>query len=489
MNNLIVKFDRYFLMYLFTFSLFGFSISAQAETVKLTPEQAVDLALKNNKILESGRWTLKLKEATCKGAITGFLPKLAGSASYRRTSGVPGFEFGGDMTSMDFTSLGLQLSDLADTNVQKTLKILNGVFSGMSTGLEMGSRDNYSIGFQITQPIFTGFKIINSFRMAGEAFEMQKMELEKSKQLTAFGALSMYWMAFTLKKSIKVTKDAEAQLARLKQDQEKLFEQNMLAKHDLFQIRASHAKAKVSVLQVTRQYNNLKRQFIDFINLEHDTEVEFITDTENEIHAELQNLDDYIKWVKNNRPDLKQNNNTRNILRLSEKLGKSGYFPTIVAVGGYNYAKPNQQVSFENEWAGSWSIMAMVNWNLFDWGEAYRKGKEAEFQRKAGESGLESSDRNIFTQANNAWESVNESREEYDAAKEAETASELSYKAVNLKHEHGMATTFELLSSHTSLTSAKLTTLQAIVKLKLAIENMKIGGLGTGFGSNRAGAP
>jgi outer membrane protein TolC len=469
-----------------------------AETITLTPAQAVDLALKNNKLFKAGEWTVKEKEEAKKQAYTGFLPKVSANASYRRTSDVPSFSFGDESAGapggIDYSSLALPDWSVIQGNpgILDTIlgyKIME-AFQGMSQGVDMGSKDNYSLGLNLTQPIFTGFKVINGYRAAEAGQKAQELDQEKARQLMGYSALSMYWMLYTMEKGVGVAEDAKAQLAKLEEDQQKMFEQKMLAEHDLFQIKASHSKLKVGVLQTRRLHKLMMRRFADFLNLKPDIQIILQPGEDQDVISESRELNDYLEWVKDNRPDLKQQEEVHKATVLGEKISKSGYIPNVVLTGNYTYAKPNQQVSFENEWGSSWSIILMATWNLWDWGASFRQGKQAEYRRRALEEVQESTERQAVTQAMDAYESVHEYKEEYDASKEAADAAELSYNAINLKYEAGMASTFELLTAQSSLTEARFTELNSKVTLKLALENMKIGGLGssapTGEGTGAA---
>jgi outer membrane protein TolC len=439
----------------------------------LTPEKAVELALKNNKQLKAAEWSLKEKEQGKKEAVTGFLPKVSGTAMYRKTSDVPSFGAGGGASSQP-----------VDPMMQPFITALEEMFSSM----EMGSTDNYSLGLNVSQPIFTGFKIINAHKLAKTANQAQKNEYEKNQQLIAYGAVSLFWLAYTFDEAVKLAADAEAQLKKLSEDQQKMFEAKMIAEQDLLQIKASYTKAKVESIRTERQKRGHYRNLINFLDLEPGTSIILQYDQNEKTETVAQNLKDYIDFVKKSRPDKQQSENTLEILALSEKMSKSNYYPTLAASFDYTYARPNQAVSFQDEWADSWSIMVIATWNLFDWGAAYRQGKQAEYRRMALKEINEAQERTIVSEAIDSWEAVEESQKEYDAAKEATQAADLNYKATKLKYEEGMVTTFEFLSAQSSLTSSQFSELGVLVKLKLALENMKIGGLGSSLASGQGQA-
>jgi outer membrane protein TolC len=133
--------------------------------------------------------------------------------------------------------------------------------------------------------------------------------------------------------------------------------------------------------------------------------------------------------------------------------------------------------------------MLIASWNLFDFGASYRKGRQAEFRKQALSMINEDAERNAVTQAMDAWASVEESKGEYEAVREAAKASEMTFNAAKLKYAQGMASTFEYLSAQTTLTQARFEEMNALVKFKLAIENMKIGGLGGAQAASTGNTP
>jgi outer membrane protein len=198
-----------------------------ADTVELSLQQAIDLTMKNNASIKATEHQITAADYGIKSAATGFLPKLSTTVSARHQ--------GGD--------------DL--------MAELGKMFGATGPKLD----DYYSIGFEVQQPIFTGFATLNALKSAKTSYALQEATSEKTQQLTRYAVTRIYWGLVSLRKSGDVANEAVKQLEELTNNQKALLEQGMSAEHDVLLTEASLEQARLSVLNVEKSLKSTQRQF------------------------------------------------------------------------------------------------------------------------------------------------------------------------------------------------------------------------------------
>ncbi len=420
-------------------------ISGQsAESVDLSAEMAVEMAMKNNYSIKALEHQQKQAEYDIKSAKTGFLPSVNLSGSYSRTG-------------LDFE--------------------IPAAFSAMmppGMGLDQNSF-NYAI--QIQQPIFTGFALLNGLNSAKLSSAITEKSAETAKQKIRYAVLQVYWGIVSLQKSASVTSEAIKQLEELTSNQEARMEQGMSTEHDYLLTKASLAQARMNELKVNKSVSSMKRQFAILLGLPATTEINLIdTSAEGNVLPDV-NLDSAVSSALSERPDLNETRLKMNLTELGIKSAKSAFYPSLVAA--FSYSNESPELDEKERWRYSWRASAALSFNLLDWGNRNFKLKKAKEQQLALKEVLQEKTATVEKEVLDAYHEVEQLQSETEAAELLMEAREKAYNASLAKYEEGVSPMYELLDAHNSLISAKYAALQTATSLKLAIINMDMGGLGS----------
>ncbi|MDO5576514.1 MAG: TolC family protein [Fibrobacter sp.] len=446
--------SKYYRILQFSLSLLCISFTmlyAQQEqqTYELSAQKAVEMALSNNRSIKALDHQLKGAQYDVKSAATNFFPQASLSAQYTRLSEI---ELSGAMAN--YGSL-------------------------MGAGLE----NSYSVGLQVSQPIFTGFQLVNGLKSAKTAKVLQETTNQKTKQAIEYGVMQIYWGLVSLQKSQVVANEAKKQLEELASNQAAMMEQGVTTEHDYLLTKAALAQAEVGVLNVEETLKSMKRQFSVLLGLPVNSEI-VLTDTNagaKEIAAV--NIDSLISNAKSERLDLKETCLQLQLSELSVKSLKSAWFPSLYANFAYNYANPDQLR--QEEWGDNWTLTAALNFTLWDWGNRSYKIKKAKEQKLSLTELFAQKQETIESEVLDAYKEVNMNIKNLEVANLTAEAHEKNYQASVAKHEEGVISTYELLDTHNDYISAQYQALQAATNLELAVVNLRMGGLGKAAASNQ----
>lgn len=416
-----------------------------ADTVELSLQQAIDLTMKNNASIKAMEHQITAAKYGIKSAVTSFLPKLSTTVSARHQ--------GGD--------------DL--------MAELGKMFG--ATGPKLN--DYYSIGFEVQQPIFTGFATLNALQSAKTSYALQEATSEKTQQLTRYAVTRIYWGLVSLRKSGDVANEAVKQLEELTNNQKALLEQGMSAEHDVLLTEASLEQARLSVLNIEKSLKSTQRQFSIYLGLPLESEI-VLTDTlSSTSEATVFNSDSLLQAALQSRPDLKETNLQLTLSETGIKLQRSAYYPTLAAGFSLSEARPDQLN--RDKWGNTWNVYAAFNFNIIDWGDRVFKVKKAQSQHLSLIEQVEQKREMVKKEVLDANESVVQNAKTLDVTLKLQEAQKRSYEATVAKYEEGVIPLYELLNIHSNYIGAKYKVLEASANLELARINLEMGGIGSGL--------
>ena len=192
---------KYF--FLLTFTGFAANYLNAQDILKLNVNEAIEIGLKNSKMLNSSLARLKSSEAKLKETDASRLPSLKFSTGYTRLSNVDPFSI-----TTPFGTFNISPS------------ILN----------------NYQTKLSLVQPIFTGFKLQSLSEMAEYSASATNEEFNKDKNDLIFNIRNSYWGLFKAVQIKKVIDENVDQINVHLNDAKNLLNQGMLTNNDILKI-------------------------------------------------------------------------------------------------------------------------------------------------------------------------------------------------------------------------------------------------------------
>ena len=399
--------------------------SAQAQdTLRITLQDAVRIALSDNPTIKVAGQEILLKKEARREAYAGLFPEASLVGSYSRA-------------------------------------IKKQSFAMMGEVIEVGTDNTYSGGLSVSLPVFAPalYKSISltstDVNLAVEKSRASRLDMVNQVTKAFFQLLLAQDSYEVLLKSYKQSED-NYNVVKAK------YEQGTVSEYDKISADVQMRSLKPTVVSARNGVNLANLQLKVLMGMESDVKV-----------AVEGNLKDYEMSMFTRqampRPDNLINNSTLkqlelNALQLKQtlKLQYTNFMPTLSASFQYMYTSMNDNFKFkEYDWRPYSTIGLNLSSPLFT-GSNFTQLKQTRIQMKQLEENRINTERQLTMQATSYLDNMAASTEQVVSNKEAIFQAEKGRTIAEKRYEVGKGTILELNSSEVALTEAQLTYNQSI---------------------------
>ena len=307
--------------------------------------QTIDAALAANLGLKRSKEEVKAATATRNVQITNFFPTLNARYSYLHRD-------------------------------KPTTQSLEGTGGGQTIDVIINPQDEYNFVTSFSQPVFTGFALINQYKIASLGLDVAEISEKLTRQDVILDAKNAYFSILKSQKLVAVAEETVKQVTAQKNVAENMYQVGMSPLNDLLQSQVQLANNKQQLitaqnnLAITKsQFNTLLRRpvnapvsivdILDYKPFTHD--INYCLDQADQNRLELQVADLEVQ-----------------IAEKDYDLSKRNYFPSINLAGNWNrrgteWGVDGGQAIGEKEW---WNIQATATWDFWEWGRTRYGVKE-----------------------------------------------------------------------------------------------------------------
>jgi len=409
-------------------------VSAQKKKV-FNLEESISEALENN-------WSLKATEEKIDQAFSvkqqaraEFLPKLGMTYGYTRLSEPVTIRSGAGLPGLD--------------------------------GVPLSSQDNYQWKGTVTQPLFTGFALVSSYKLAALGIDQSETEVELEKLNLALRVKEAYFAILIADKAVEVAeKDVESRESNV-DVASSFYKVGMIPVNDLLKAEVELANSQQNLIKA-RNGSRLARAAFNIVlsrPVNEPAEVEDVL----VYKPERVSFEEYLAQALKNRPEIKLID--INILRTDQQIRLAGSrnYPEISLM--YDYIKegdePNVSGSSFHD-AGRWEATAVCTWTLWEWGKTYYSVKEKEgLKRELIQTRLSLEDL-IRLELKDAILRMETAEENIPSTKKAVAQGEENLRVNNERYKAQVTTITEVLDAQTLLTQARVNYYRALYSHNLA---------------------
>ncbi|MBN1545678.1 MAG: TolC family protein [Syntrophaceae bacterium] len=403
--------------------LFIFAGTSLAEGPRMTLRESIDTALKNSVLIHGAQEGVKGAQAQKNEAFTAFLPKFSTSYSYTRLNEEPTTTF------------------IAPPSYQPTT-------------VAVGTQDNYNWSVEATQPIFAGGAIWNNYQLSKQGLALSQKEEERTVQDIVQEVKTTYFNVLRAEKVLIAAKQSVELLQAHRDTAQQFFDVGLIPKNDLLYSEVELANGKQNLVRAENSLELAKASFNTALRRDISAEVQ-LEDMLTETPFGL-TFEECLQTALGNRPELKAYQLKVDQAQSLVKIARSGYFPTISVVGNYSKFGDEADVSgSEFQQQESWNVMAVANWNFWEWGKTKFQVDYSLAQENRSKDDLTNAQDQITLEVKNAFLIVKESEKQIPVTKKAIEQAEENYRINKERYQEQVATSTEVLDAQTILTRAK----------------------------------
>lgn len=428
------------------------------DTISLSPEMAVELALKNNPQLQEAKEKV-LEAAAGKGvSFGGFLPQISASGSYTRLGTLNKFE----LVTPIYRRIPLRVYDPTGQLIGFTDSITVPVGTD-SISMPLGSQNNYLFRISVEQPLFTWGRLINAYRIAGFALEIQKAAYEGAKQQLKVQTIESFYQALLAQKSVELLYESRLQLKRHVAQVEKLYEEGLASRLDLMRSKVGLTNLNNQVAQMENRAELALLALRNLIGITDRTPIALTA----ELSADSLPLDSNtaIDSALKNRPELIQLRQALRIADLGVRIARTANLPTLFAIANYDYKRP---IGFNDRWGKDWNATIGLSLPLFTGLSNLHKLKQAQSKYRQSALLISTVEQAIRLEVEAALSTLQGEKRNLAYQKENLSLAEEAFRLAEQRYENGLLSNLEFLDIQLQLTQSRLAHLTALVNSQIA---------------------
>ncbi len=415
------RFD--YLTLMFILSVF----SMRAATRPLTLDEAIELALKQNKSIVVAKLNMQRAESQVTEAYGSAMPSLSVNAGFNHNIQLPVFFFPNPVT-------------------------------GEVGPLRVGQTNVYAMTAQVQQVLFNGavFTAIQSSKIytdaAGAQLDAAVAEVvteTKKKYYQAVAAAAYYNVAVTTLENVKKTRETITAL----------FNEGLVAEFD--KIRADVAVANVEPLVLEAESGRYAAQAAlqTYLAMDLSDTVEVSAENLPEI-ADLPNIEEAVRRAMASNYDLQALNLQIEVAKKMIDIQASDYYPTLAAFG--QWQQQGQSDTF-NDWRSATSSLVGLNFsmNIFNGLRTKAKVEQSQIdvataeQRKAQITDL------IELQTRTIINQLGSSKARIAAQTSTVSQAQRGYDISQIRYKEGTGSLLEISDAETALSRARVNEISA----------------------------
>ncbi|PSB04803.1 TolC family protein [Merismopedia glauca] len=412
-------------------------------TQPITLQEALDLAERNNRQLQTAKITLQGSEAALDVAKAARSPTLSLQSN-------------------------LNYNDSANSQLSQSQGSFN--LGGQNLNID---RDTTSATFDTTLQL--DYNLYNAGRRnaninaAQEQVRVDRLQVQVTQEQLRLDVANAYYALQQADAQLETLQDSLREADRSVRDA-KLLESNGLGtKFDILQAQVQEAQAYQNLANAVSQQKTARRNLVQLLSLADDVEVITAEPIQEAEDWEIP-LEDTIVLALKNRVELQQQLARRQIAIANQTVALADTKPQVNLFANYNLLdslKDNQGI------ANGYSLGASLTWRLYDGGAARAGARQQRANQALAETGFADTRNQIRLQVEQAYFQINANRQNIQAATLALTQAQESLRLARLRFTEGEGTQLEVLTAQTALTTARVNRLQAILDYNRALASLQ----------------
>jgi outer membrane protein TolC len=388
------------LSYLFT----CLPLTAQTYTL----QQLKDSALQNNIAIRNARHSIDAAQQQRKEAFTKYFPNVSGTGLwFNADKGMAKM----DVNPSEFISpeLGASLAQMLPPEI----------LAAMGSPISISMLKNGTVaGITAVQPVFAGGQIINGNKLAKVGEDVSRLQLQLSENEIEKQTEQYYWQLVSLQEKMKTIEAVQALLSDIHKDVDVAVRAGVAMRNDLLQVQLRQNDVESQKLKVQNGISILRLLVAQYCGLHNtlfsidDSAVQASAegnDIQYSSHATLLPSDGGMFNVQC-LPEYQLLNKQVEATNLQRKLEIGKTLPSLGVGAGYNY---HNLLDNNRTFA---MVFATVSVPISDWWGGSHAVKRKKIEQQKAEEQLADNSELLKIRMQNAWNNVEESRQQLQIA-------------------------------------------------------------------------
>jgi len=413
--------------------------AAAQDTLVLTLEDSVRLALAQNPFHQASREKVQAAKSQLNEAASRFFPSLNGQGLY----------------TLDEKLFVLEFPSLIPGEPPQRISI--------------DFTKDYQFGLSLTVPLFTGGRLVSGFKQARYGLDATRETVRQSRQETVFNVKKAFYGYLLAKKFVDVSEEAVGLAEKHNINVKNLYEVGMASKFDLLRSEVQVANLKPQLIRARNglQASELGLKMLLGLDLAQAIEVrgELVFQAVQPDAAASESR------ALAARPELAQLQFQSRIAGEMVKMARASALPSLAIAGNFSFWA--DQFNFRKRtWQDYYSINLVLTVPLFNGfqvhsqvGQSKALLKEIEWNRKGLAEAVKFEVRQALLNLQQAKESLLSQEKNVEQAQETVRIAELNFS-------EGLATSLDVSSAQVALAQARTNYAQALYDYAVSVAEL-----------------
>ena len=429
-----------------TFVTTSVAQQSTANPMQLTLEQAINIALKQNHSVHLRELSIEQMQSKKDEARSNYLPQIKASGSVLHVTELAGIEIpAGAFGSPSST----------------------GPIPARSLFIDQGSATGYTGGVGLEQPLTQLFRIHQANVAAKQDVSIAKTQLDETQDAIALQVRQLYYNILVNQQKLKASQEQLAAAQVKDEESQSDVARGNALEVSVLQSKASILQAQQDGLTLRLQGNGLRRQLADVLGLPVETPLELDPGAA-AMAVDIPSRTDAIKIALEQNQGLKAARQTLAKAQAGLAAAKDAYIPDVTALSRYSY-QSGVPLLVHNFGTFGFSL----SYDLFDGGRREAKIREARADVHSAEVTVDKLQSEIEVQVQGLYDRVDELRQMVDVADQIVKVRTEAARLSDRQFDQNAALNSVRSQSHSDLSSATASLLEANCGLSLAEADLK----------------
>ena len=311
--------------------------------------------------------------------------------------------------------------------------------------------DDSNLSLSVTQPIFTGGRLLSQYQAARLAVEFVRAYYDIVDLDLILNVNNVYFNVLRLEKAINVSRELVENRQRHSSEVEKRVKAGVLPRVEQLKAEVELAHSEDGLISRENGLKAARSSLNRLLERPLDTET-VLLDVVPKSRLKDENLDRYYVEAQKNRPELRAAEIQVGQTEKGREIARSGYFPQVSLQLAH---QEFQDDAFDSDWSRNDRVMLTVSYDIWNWGRIKNRVRNSESYLNQARLGLSDLKRVINLEVKNAYLAVLSSRARIETAQKAVSQAEEVLRMQSIRFKEGMATSTEVLDADFALARAR----------------------------------
>ncbi len=402
----------------------------------ITLRQALELAQRNSRDLQTARITLERNQATLREALAAEFPTAGLGASFTRS---------------ESATSALQNAALPATSQRDTIS------------------SSFNTAVQLSYNLFTAGSRAASIRAAEQQVRFQQLQIELTAQTLRQNVTRAYYSLQQADAQVEISQAAVADAAQSLRDAQLLEQAGLGTRFEVLQAQVTLSNSQQDLTTALSQQRIARRQIVQLLSLAQQTEVSAADPIEVAGNWEL-SLEQSIVLAYKNRAELEQQLVRRDIGEQQRIIALASVRPQANLTASYNLLGSLNDNFGPRD---GLSLEANLQWNFFDGGAARARAQQAKSDIALAETNFAIQRNQVRFDVEQAFFNLNSNARNIQTASFALVQAQESLRLARLRFQAGVGTQTDVINQQTALTQARGNRLNAILNYNRALVDLQ----------------